>query len=126
MVVRVKNGRLWLHPSSAYKQLTAKCSSFGILRGRLTFTLRRNPISGEIDGYDFAGPTRFDKLFTGIVAERPKSLVASHEGCEDIGAEDTLDADYGRLLEQVERGGVPNGNRVTVWEVPIVGEMCRV
>jgi hypothetical protein len=22
--------------------------------------------------------------------------------------------------------GVPNGNRVTVWEVPIVGEMCRV
>ena len=40
-----------------------------ILRGRIVFTLRTNPISNdpisnEIDGYDFEAPTRFDKLFT--------------------------------------------------------------
>jgi hypothetical protein len=40
-----------------------------ILRGRLTFTPRVDPISGEADGYDFSGPTRFDKLFTGIAVE---------------------------------------------------------
>jgi hypothetical protein len=37
-----------------------------ILCARLTFTPRVNPISGVVDGYDFEGPTRFDKLFTGI------------------------------------------------------------
>jgi hypothetical protein len=31
-----------------------------ILRGRLTFTIRRNEVSGEIDGYEFEGETRFD------------------------------------------------------------------
>jgi hypothetical protein len=31
------------------------------LRGRLTFTPRRDGL-----GYDFSGPTRFDKLFTGV------------------------------------------------------------
>ena len=40
-----------------------------ILRGRLTFTLHVNPVSHEIDGYEFEGPTRVDKLFTGIAVE---------------------------------------------------------
>ena len=40
-----------------------------ILRGRLTFTPRQNPLTGEPDGYDFTGPTRFDKLFTGIAVD---------------------------------------------------------
>ena len=72
-----------------------------ILRGRVTFTPRRNEVSGEIDGYDFEGPTRFDKLFTGIAVQRPKDLDPKGlTGTEDIGPEDTFDADYGRLLEQ--------------------------
>ncbi len=72
-----------------------------ILRGRLTFTPRVNPISGEPDGYDFTGPTRFDKLFTGIAVERPAWLVPGDiTGCEDIGPEDTFDGDYGRLRDR--------------------------
>ena len=97
-----------------------------ILRGRLTFTPRVNALhplsdkieSGELDirellklgelhvreleGYDFVGPTRFDKLFSGIAVERPK-YVAGHipAGCEGIGPEDTFDGDYGRLLDRV-------------------------
>jgi site-specific DNA recombinase len=72
-----------------------------ILRGRLTFTPRVNPVSGEPDGYDFAGPTRFDKLFTGIAVETPTWVKAytGATGCEGIGPEDTFDGDYGRLLE---------------------------
>ena len=71
------------------------------LRGRLTFTLRANPLSDDIDGYDFEGPTRFDKLFAGIAVERPKGLVAGDTwGCHDIGPEDTFDGDCGRLLEE--------------------------
>jgi hypothetical protein len=45
-----------------------------ILRGRLTFTPHVNWVSGEVDGYDFEGPTRFDKLFTGIAVERPNGV----------------------------------------------------
>jgi hypothetical protein len=67
------------------------------------FTPHINPVSGEVDGYDFAGPTRFDKLFTGIAVEWPTSLVAGDRaGCEDIGPEDTFDGDYG----QAPRPGV--------------------
>jgi hypothetical protein len=72
-----------------------------ILQGRIVFTLRRNPFSNEIDGYDFEAPTRFDKLFTGIAVERPKSLdLTDLSGAEDIGPDDTFDADYGRVLER--------------------------
>jgi len=45
-----------------------------ILRGRLVFTLRANELSGEIDGCEFSGPTRFDRLFTGIAVECPKGI----------------------------------------------------
>ncbi len=73
-----------------------------ILRGRLTFTPRVNEISVEVDGYDFAGPTRFDKLFTGIAVERPTWIVPGDiTGCGNIGPEDTFDGDYGRLLDRV-------------------------
>lgn len=72
-----------------------------ILRGRLTFTPHVNPVSGDVDGYEFEGPTRLDKLFTGLAVERPKGLVRDEAGCEGIGPEDTFDGDYGRLLEQV-------------------------
>ena len=73
-----------------------------ILRGRLTFTPRVNPISGEADGYDFSGPTRFDQLFTGIAVETPAWIKAStsRKGFEDTTPEDTNDGDYGRLLER--------------------------
>ena len=70
-----------------------------ILRGRLVFTPRVNPISNEVDGYDFRGPTRFDRLFTGIAVERPKGEDVM-TGAEGITAEDTFDGDDGRLLER--------------------------
>ena len=71
-----------------------------VLRGRLTFTPRED---GQ--GYDFTGPTRFDKLFTGMVCERPAWLVPSDvRGTEGIGREDTFDGDYGRLLEVALKG----------------------
>lgn len=84
-----------------------------ILRGRLTFTLRVNEVSGEVDGYDFEGPTRFDRLFTGIAVERPKDLNPSDlSGTEDIGPEDTFEGDYGRLLERVYVKGVASPPRL--------------
>ena len=57
-----------------------------------------------MDGYDFEGLTRFDKLFTGIAVEPPKSLDPhDRSGKEGIAADDTLDGDYGRLLDRVEK-----------------------
>lgn len=93
-----------------------------ILRGRLLFTPRVNPISNEVDGYDFTGPTRFDKLFTGIAVERPKSLDPNdRSGTENIGPEDTFDRDYGRVLERAYEKSVkvlasPTGT-ATSWRV---------
>jgi len=72
-----------------------------ILRGRLVFTLRRNEVSGEIDGYEFEAITRFDQLFTGIAVERPRNPdPADLAGTEDISPEHTGEADFGRLLER--------------------------
>ena len=53
-------------------------------------------------GYDFEGPTRFDKLFTGIAVETPAWIKAStsRKGFEDTTPEDTNDGDYGLLLER--------------------------
>src|SRR6185503_12009238 len=85
-----------------------------VLRGRITFTPRVNEISGELDGYAFEAPTRFDKLFTGIAVERPKSLVPDDlTGYENIGPEETGDGDYGRLIDRffLKRGGGPRGPR---------------
>ena len=72
-----------------------------ILTGRLVFTPRVDPITGEADGYDFAGPTRFDKLFTGIAVETPAWLAAGDgRGFEDTNPEDSFDGDYGRLVDR--------------------------
>jgi DNA invertase Pin-like site-specific DNA recombinase len=85
-----------------------------ILRGRLTFTPRRNPVSDEIDGYDFSGPTRFDKLFTGLAVETPAWVKNdSPTGCEGIGPEDTFDGDYGRLLDRAYERSVKVGTSPT-------------
>ena len=91
-----------------------------ILRGRLVFTPHVNPVSGEVDGYDFVGPTRFDKLFTGLAVERPKGLAWSTVGCEDIGPDETFDGDYGRLLDRAYEKGVkvlasPTGFEPVFW-----------
>ena len=70
-----------------------------ILRARLTFTPRADGL-----GYDFSGPTRFDKLFTGMTLEpAPDYIPKSRRGFEDMSPEDTFDGDYGRLLERAHQ-----------------------
>jgi site-specific DNA recombinase len=89
-----------------------------VLRGRLTFTPHVNEVSGEIDGYTFEAPTRFDHLFCGIVAERPKSLDPNDRfGLDGITPEDTGEADYGRLLDRVyvEGSTSPTGFEPVFW-----------
>jgi hypothetical protein len=58
-----------------------------VLRGRLTFTPRPDG-----SGYDFEGPTRFDKLFAGIVApahgEVSDLIRDARQGTERIGIDD--------------------------------------
>ena len=65
-----------------------------ILKGRIVFSPR-----AEGDGYDFEAPTRFDKLFAGIVIARADAEAGQLRGLEHLTHEDTFDADYGRLLE---------------------------
>lgn len=70
-----------------------------ILDGRIVFTPRAD---GE--GYDFIAPTRFDKLFTGVVVPRPTWIPNDTFGTEHIRPEDTPEVDYGRLLETALNG----------------------
>jgi hypothetical protein len=84
-----------------------------ILRGRLTFTLRR-----DRRGYDFSRPTRFDKLFTGVTCAPTPSWVAvgDRRGLEDTTPENTFDGDYGRLLERAyEKCRTVGENRVCAY-----------
>jgi hypothetical protein len=101
-----------------------------VLRGRITFT----PLAGR-DGYTFAAPTRFDKLFSGFAVSpeaRPAFLEGTLTGSENLTAEDTGEADYGRLLERAyER--VNNGKGVAsptgvvpAWSKHIPGEVPAV
>ena len=76
-----------------------------VLQGRILFTPR-----ADGRGYDFEAPTRFDKLFSGMVAPRPAFIPTGTAGREHIRPEDTWDADYGRLLEQAQRSH-GNGKR---------------
>lgn len=69
-----------------------------VLRGRIVFT----PVG---EGYTFEAPTRFDKLFSGIVVPRPAFIPTGNRGAEHIGVEDTFDGDYGRLLERATGAG---------------------
>ena len=74
-----------------------------VLQGRIVFTP-----SGR--GYTFEAPTRYDKLFSGVVFERPKFIPFGNTGAEHIGPEDTFDGDYGRLLAGVgKRDSSPAG-----------------
>jgi site-specific DNA recombinase len=67
-----------------------------LLHPRITFT----PNDGG--GYDFTCPTRFDKLFAGVAAPVPAWMVPfAGEGLEGMRPDDTLEADYGALLERV-------------------------
>ena len=84
-----------------------------ILRGRLMFKPRANVITGEPEGYEFEGPTRFDKLFTGVACERPKGNDEGYLGTEGIRPEDTLDGDYGRLLDRAYERHVKVGTSPT-------------
>ena len=64
-----------------------------VIAGRITFT----PHS-DGQGYDFSAPTRFDRLFAGVVPPRPAWVKKSTRGLEHLTPEDTFDGDYGRLL----------------------------
>jgi len=65
-----------------------------VLRGRIIFT-------SNGDGYDFVAPTRFDKLFRGIaVPAQPRPEWMPEVTNSEIGPDDMLDGDYGRLPER--------------------------
>ena len=66
-----------------------------VLQGRIVFTPRAD------GGYDFDAPTRFDKLFAGVVVPRPAHIPHGADGTEHIGPADTFESDYGKLLERV-------------------------
>lgn len=101
-----------------------------VLNGRVVFTPRTDR-KGDFTGYDFEDPTRFEKLFTGIVCERPKGLVPGDlTGCEGITSEDTFDAEYGRLLDRASEGDTrvasPRGLAATWYpEISLSGYVSR-
>jgi hypothetical protein len=68
-----------------------------VLRGRIVFTP-----SGQ--DYTFEAPTRFDKLFAGVVfPPKPASETVGTKSTWRDGGE--FDGDYGRLLEAVQKSG---------------------
>jgi site-specific DNA recombinase len=81
-----------------------------VIRGRLTFTPR-----ADGKGYDFSGDTRFARLFAGVVTPRPAFVADGAAGTEHIRPEDTLEADYGRLLERAERVAEPGDKGWRPW-----------
>lgn len=90
-----------------------------IVAGRIVFT----PFA-DGSGYRFEAPTRYDRLFSGVSAPSacPSWIPDDPRGTENIGPEDTFEADYDRLLERAqrrlrERGGVPGGIRAR-WRTP--------
>ena len=68
-----------------------------VLDGRVTFT-------PEGPGYAFAAPTRYDRLFSGLVAPHPAFVPESTEGWAHLTPEDTPEADYGQMLERAYDG----------------------
>jgi hypothetical protein len=84
-----------------------------VLRGRIVFTP-----SGE--GYTFECPTRFDKLFSGVVVKGPAFIEPGNTGWAHLGPEDTFDADYGQLLEAVCNYGLGSSSPT------VAPEMCSV
>lgn len=74
-----------------------------VLNGRIVFT------PDGATGYSFEAPTRYDKLFSGIVVPRPAFIPTGNVGAEHIGAEDTFEGDYGRLLERATAAAASGG-----------------
>jgi site-specific DNA recombinase len=73
-----------------------------VVNGRITFTP-----TADGRGYTFEAATRFDKLFTGIVAPRPGwAPEGDVRGTEHIRPGDTPDEDYGQLLDRITQKGV--------------------
>jgi hypothetical protein len=93
-----------------------------VLQGRIVFTP-----SGH--GYVFEAPTRFDKLFSGMVAPRPVFMEHTKRGWEPLTDEDTFDGDYGRLLAAVQAkfgkwGSSPTGQALMYSEDSIRIELA--
>ena len=61
-----------------------------------------------LNAYTFAAPTRYDRLFTGLVAPRPAYVPEGTTGWEHLRPEDTRDADYGRILERAYAASTTN------------------
>jgi hypothetical protein len=84
-----------------------------VLAARLVCTPHVSAVSGAIDGYEFSTQTKYHELFTGLATSRPKGL-DPHDvrGTEAITDEDTLDQDYGKVLERAYAKVVasPTGN----------------
>ena len=103
------------------------CGLHRVLRGRITFTpteaFTEIPAPGfkvQQAGYTFEAPSRFDKLVTGIVVERPAWIKdGDRRGTEHLTPEDTFDGDYGRLLERAEGMASPRGVTRTYIEGPL-------
>jgi hypothetical protein len=64
-----------------------------VVDGRLTFVPREDGY-----GYDFTAKTRFDRVFAGCVIQVPANERRDDDLNVVFDASDTLDADYGRLL----------------------------
>ena len=79
---------------------------------------RQGLVGAHGAGYTFSAPTRFDKLFTGIVSPRPAFVAAGDtRGLGHLTPGDTGDQDYGELLERVCGKGLasPTGFEPVFW-----------
>ena len=86
-----------------------------VLSGRIVF----KP-NAEGTGYDFVAPTRFDRLFTGIAVPSTAPDWMPTVMHTEIGPDDTLDGDYGRLLAgataiYAKRVASPTGFEPVFW-----------
>jgi hypothetical protein len=92
-----------------------------VIPGRIIFTPRAD---GE--GYDFAAPTTFERVFAGVAVPLPLYITTGEtRGTEHIGPEDTNDLDYGRMLAQAQMaasvseeataGSQPKGKQWRPW-----------
>ena len=67
---------------------------------------RMRPSGG---GYEFMAPTRFDKLFAGVVLPPAPAYAATADPStwpRQLHPDETFDADYGQLLEKIYGKGL--------------------
>jgi hypothetical protein len=82
-----------------------------VIAGRILFT------PTDDGGYRFEATTRYDKLFSGVAYPLPSWIpLGDASGTERIRPEETLDCDYGRLLERAQ-------NRAGNWNVKGVASL---